>query len=107
PLQGLIDLTHELARLLREDVVVRAGVRLGRRAVRRDGPDSPPAPDAPPRTAAPPRTSARPGTAATWRGLAAVVHRLLARAEAAGVRCPGLARPTRGLPCKSGAGTAW
>ncbi|WP_369183809.1 ScbR family autoregulator-binding transcription factor [Streptomyces sp. Y1] len=80
PLQGLIDLTHELARLLREDVVVRAGVRLGRRAVRRDGPD------------APPGTDARPGTDATWRGLAAVVHRLLARAEAAGELCPGLDR---------------
>ncbi|WP_052707477.1 ScbR family autoregulator-binding transcription factor [Streptomyces rubellomurinus] len=86
PLQGLIDLTHELARLLREDVVVRAGVRLGRRAVRRDGPDAPPGTDARP------GPDARPGTDATWRGLAAVVHRLLARAEAAGELCPGLDR---------------
>ncbi|MGA5818742.1 ScbR family autoregulator-binding transcription factor [Kitasatospora sp. NPDC094028] len=79
PLQGLIDLTHELARLLREDVVVRAGVRLGRR-VRRGGLSSPSGPPGPP------------GTDATWRGLAAVVHRLLARAEDAGELCPGLDR---------------
>ncbi|MEV7772919.1 ScbR family autoregulator-binding transcription factor [Kitasatospora sp. NPDC086791] len=77
-LQGLIDLSHELARMMREDVVVRAGVRLGRQVPRRDdaqdGPPGPPGPDA------------------TWRSLAAVVHRLLDRAAEAGELCPGVDR---------------
>ncbi len=74
-LQGLIDLSHELARMLREDVVVRAGVRLGHQGPRRDGaPGSPPGPDA------------------TWRGLAGVVHRLLDRAAATGELLPGVDR---------------
>ncbi|MFD8756573.1 ScbR family autoregulator-binding transcription factor [Kitasatospora sp. NPDC059577] len=77
-LQGLIDLSHELARMLREDVVVRAGVRLGRQVPRRDGPqDGPPGP---------------PGPDATWRSLTAVVHRLLDRAAQAGELCPGVDR---------------
>ncbi|MER7767971.1 ScbR family autoregulator-binding transcription factor [Kitasatospora sp. NPDC096140] len=77
-LQGLIDFSHELARMLREDVVVRAGVRLGRQVPRRDenrdGPPGPPGPDA------------------TWRSLTAVVHRLLDRAAEAGELCPGVDR---------------
>ncbi|MFJ9840719.1 ScbR family autoregulator-binding transcription factor [Kitasatospora sp. NPDC101155] len=68
--QGLIDLSHELARLLREDVVVRAGVRLGRPA---GAPDAQPA-------------------GATWRSLTAVVHRLLDRAAEAGELRPGVDR---------------
>ncbi|MER7843297.1 ScbR family autoregulator-binding transcription factor [Kitasatospora sp. NPDC096077] len=73
--QGLIDFSYELARLLREDVVVRAGVRLGRQG---------PRPDAG-------RTdTAGPDTA--WRSLTAVVHRLLDRAERAGELCPGADR---------------
>ncbi|MEU1419149.1 MULTISPECIES: ScbR family autoregulator-binding transcription factor [unclassified Kitasatospora] len=62
-LQGLIDFTHELARLLREDVVVRAGVQLGQGA--RGGSDA-------------------------WHSLTAVVRRLLERAAAAGELRPGL-----------------
>ncbi|MFE6051225.1 ScbR family autoregulator-binding transcription factor [Kitasatospora sp. NPDC056446] len=77
-LQGLIDFSHELARMLREDVVVRAGVRLGRQAPRRDdAPDGPPGP---------------PGPDATWRSLTAVVHRLLDRAADAGELCSGVDR---------------
>ncbi|MFF2146960.1 ScbR family autoregulator-binding transcription factor [Kitasatospora sp. NPDC058190] len=68
--QGLIDLSHELARLLREDVVVRAGVRLDRPA---GTPDAQPAD-------------------ATWRSLTAVVHRLLDRAAEAGELRPGVDR---------------
>ncbi|MGW2252279.1 ScbR family autoregulator-binding transcription factor [Kitasatospora sp. NPDC001660] len=66
--QGLIDFSHELARLLREDVVVRAGVQLGRagHGPRRTGPAGPP------------------GSDATWRSFTAVVHRLLGRAAEAG-----------------------
>ncbi|GAB7182453.1 ScbR family autoregulator-binding transcription factor [Kitasatospora sp. Ki12] len=77
-LQGLIDFSHELARMLREDVVVRAGVRLGRQGLRRGdgqgGQGGPPGPDA------------------TWRSLTAVVHRLLDRAAEAGELCPGVDR---------------
>ncbi|MER7580076.1 ScbR family autoregulator-binding transcription factor [Kitasatospora sp. NPDC097691] len=77
-LQGLIDFSHELARMLREDVVVRAGVRLGRQGPRREdtrvGLPGPPGPDA------------------TWRSLTAVVHRLLDRAAEAGELCPGVDR---------------
>ncbi|RKT17290.1 TetR family transcriptional regulator [Streptomyces sp. 1114.5] len=74
-LQGLIDLSHELARMLREDVVVRAGVRLGRRGPsREDTPGAPPGPDA------------------TWRSLTAVVQRLLDRAAEAGELHPGVDR---------------
>ncbi|GHF47426.1 gamma-butyrolactone-binding protein [Kitasatospora xanthocidica] len=77
-LQGLIDFSHELARMLREDVVVRAGVRLGRQGLRRgDGPGGPGGP---------------PGPDATWRSLTAVVHRLLDRAAEAGELCPGVDR---------------
>ncbi|MFE5579926.1 ScbR family autoregulator-binding transcription factor [Kitasatospora sp. NPDC056531] len=72
--QGLIDLSQELARLLREDVVVRAGVRLGRPGPRPAG-----APDAQPADA-------------TWRSLTAVVHRLLDRAAEAGELRPGVDR---------------
>ncbi|MEV7778205.1 ScbR family autoregulator-binding transcription factor [Kitasatospora sp. NPDC088351] len=73
-LQGLIDFSHELARLLREDVVVRAGVQLGRggQEARRGGGPA--------------------GTAATWRSLTAVVRRLLDRAEATGELRPGVDR---------------
>ncbi|MFB7904956.1 ScbR family autoregulator-binding transcription factor [Kitasatospora sp. NPDC056076] len=70
--QALIDFSHELARLLREDVVVRAGVRLGRQGLR------------------PADGCAGPGTA--WRSLAAVVQRLLERAERAGELRPGADR---------------
>ncbi|MFD5468204.1 ScbR family autoregulator-binding transcription factor [Kitasatospora sp. NPDC127059] len=70
--QGLIDFSYELARLLREDVVVRAGVRLGRQGPRPDG--GPGGPDT------------------AWRSLAAVVHRLLDRAEQAGELRPGADR---------------
>ncbi|MFJ9775368.1 ScbR family autoregulator-binding transcription factor [Kitasatospora sp. NPDC101157] len=70
--QRLIDLTHELARLLREDAVVRAGVRLGRQGPRPDG--------------------GGPGPDTTWRGLTAVVHRLLDRADRAGELRPGADR---------------
>ncbi|MEV7354350.1 ScbR family autoregulator-binding transcription factor [Kitasatospora sp. NPDC091276] len=74
-LQGLIDFSHELARLLREDVMVRAGVRLGRQGPpRADTPDGPP------------------GADAAWRSLTAVVHRLLDRAAEAGELRPGLDR---------------
>ncbi|MER7750603.1 ScbR family autoregulator-binding transcription factor [Kitasatospora sp. NPDC097643] len=73
-LQGLIDFSHELARLLREDVVVRAGVRLGGagQALPGVGLQCAVAPDA------------------TWRSLAAVVHRLLDRAAGSGELRPGL-----------------
>ncbi|MFH8381018.1 ScbR family autoregulator-binding transcription factor [Kitasatospora sp. NPDC018058] len=74
--QRLIDFSHELARLLREDVVVRAGIRIGRPGPRPGG-----VPDA----AAPPGD-------ATWRSLTAVVHRLLDRAAEAGELRPGLDR---------------
>lgn len=70
--QGLIDFSHELARLLREDVVVRAGVRLGRQGPRPDG------------------GTCGPDTA--WRSLTAVVHRLLDRADRAGELRPGADR---------------
>ncbi|MFF2075554.1 ScbR family autoregulator-binding transcription factor [Kitasatospora sp. NPDC058162] len=70
--QGLIDFSHELARLLREDVVVRAGVRLGRQGPRPAG------------------APAGPDTA--WRSLTAVVLRLLDRAERAGELRPGADR---------------
>ncbi|MEU3562021.1 MULTISPECIES: ScbR family autoregulator-binding transcription factor [unclassified Kitasatospora] len=80
-LQGLIDFTHELARMLREDVVVRAGVRLGRPGPRRDGaqegPEGRPVPVAPD---------------VAWRSLTAVVHRLLDRAAEAGELSPGVDR---------------
>lgn len=79
-LQGLIDFSHELARMLREDVVVRAGVRLGCRGPRRDGARE--RPDGPAAVA----------SDAAWRGLAAVVHRLLDRAAEAGELCPGVDR---------------
>ncbi|MEU9079224.1 ScbR family autoregulator-binding transcription factor [Kitasatospora sp. NPDC004745] len=74
-LQGLIDFSHELARLLREDVLVRAGVRLGRQG--------------PPRAGTP---DDLPGTDATWRSLTAVVRRLLDRAAEGGELRPGLDR---------------
>ncbi|MFD8701678.1 ScbR family autoregulator-binding transcription factor [Kitasatospora sp. NPDC059648] len=70
--QGLIDFSYELARLLREDVVVRAGVRLGRQGPRADGCTS--------------------GPETTWRSLTAVVHRLLDRADRAGELRPGADR---------------
>ncbi|MEE1785798.1 ScbR family autoregulator-binding transcription factor [Streptomyces sp. SP17BM10] len=73
--QGLVDLSHELARLLREDVVVRAGVQLGRAG---HGPRRDPA--------------GRPGSGAAWRGLTTVVHRLLGRAADAGELRPGTDR---------------
>ncbi|MFJ9693354.1 ScbR family autoregulator-binding transcription factor [Kitasatospora sp. NPDC101183] len=79
PLQGLIDLSHELAGMLREDVVVRAGVRLGRYAARHEG-------------LCPQGGDAPPGTDSTWRSLTAVVHRLLERAHDAGELCPGVDR---------------
>lgn len=71
PLQGLIDLSHELARMLREDVVVRAGVRLGRYAADDEGlcADAEGAPAC---------------TDAAWRSLTAVAQRLLERAHDAG-----------------------
>ncbi|MGW3040631.1 ScbR family autoregulator-binding transcription factor [Kitasatospora sp. NPDC001159] len=75
--QGLIDFSHELARLLREDVVVRAGVRIGRPG---------------PRPAGAPETAAAPPGDATWRSLTAVVHRLLDRAAEAGELRPGVDR---------------
>ncbi|MFI6153228.1 ScbR family autoregulator-binding transcription factor [Kitasatospora sp. NPDC051170] len=71
PLQGLIDLSNELARMLREDVVVRAGVRLGRYASGDQGLCAEAA-------------AAPAGSDATWRSLTAVVHRLLDRAQDAG-----------------------
>ncbi|MFJ6617052.1 ScbR family autoregulator-binding transcription factor [Kitasatospora sp. NPDC091335] len=78
-LQGLIDFSHELAGMLREDVVVRAGVRLGRpgpprRGGARDGAPGPVGPDV------------------AWRSLTAVVHRLLDRAAEAGELCAGVDR---------------
>ncbi|MFI2607180.1 ScbR family autoregulator-binding transcription factor [Kitasatospora sp. NPDC018619] len=76
-LQGLIDFSHELARMLREDVVVRAGVRLGRRGPVREGARGGPAGAAAP---VPPD--------AAWRSLTAVVHRLLDRAAEAGELLP-------------------
>ncbi|MBV2154549.1 ScbR family autoregulator-binding transcription factor [Kitasatospora sp. SUK 42] len=80
-LQGLIDFSHELARLLREDVVVRAGVRLSHRGPRRGGTgDGSGTPDAPP------------AVGATWRSFAAVVRRLLDRAAEAGELGPGVDR---------------
>ncbi|MEU1284401.1 ScbR family autoregulator-binding transcription factor [Kitasatospora sp. NPDC005856] len=80
-LQGLIDFSHELARMLREDVVVRAGVRLGLPGPRRDG--APEGPDGRPVPVTPD---------VAWRSLAAVVHRLLDRAAEAGELCPGVDR---------------
>ncbi|MET8541768.1 ScbR family autoregulator-binding transcription factor [Kitasatospora sp. NPDC004799] len=82
-LQGLIDFSHELARMLREDVVVRAGVRLGHPGRRRDGAQE--------------GADGSPGPApvdpdAAWRSLTAVVHRLLDRAADAGELCPGVDR---------------
>ncbi|WP_316523413.1 ScbR family autoregulator-binding transcription factor [Kitasatospora brasiliensis] len=71
-LQSLIDFSHELARLLREDLMVRAGVRLGCRGSHRDG--------------------AAVGPEVAWGSLAAVVHRLLERAAEAGELCPGVDR---------------
>ncbi|MFD0275917.1 ScbR family autoregulator-binding transcription factor [Kitasatospora sp. NPDC127111] len=62
-LQSLIDFSHELARLVREDVVVRAGVQLGQ--------------------------GGRGGAADAWRSLGAVFGRLLERAHAAGELHPG------------------
>nr|WP_223245510.1 helix-turn-helix domain-containing protein [Streptomyces sp. CBMA156] len=74
-LQGLIDFSHELAGMLREDVVVRAGIRLGRPGPpRRDGAPGPVGPDV------------------AWRSLTAVVHRLLDRAAEAGELCAGVDR---------------
>ncbi|MFB7615315.1 ScbR family autoregulator-binding transcription factor [Kitasatospora sp. NPDC056181] len=64
--QGLIDFSHELARLLREDVVVRAGVQLGQ--------------------------GARGGAATAWQSLTAVFRRLLDRAADAGELRPGVDR---------------
>ncbi|MGW3180492.1 ScbR family autoregulator-binding transcription factor [Kitasatospora sp. NPDC001119] len=78
-LQGLIDFSHELARMLREDVVVRAGVRLGRQGPRRDGAQE--GPDGPPVA-----------SDVAWRSLTAVVHRLLERAAEAGELRPGVDR---------------
>ncbi|MFE4515290.1 ScbR family autoregulator-binding transcription factor [Kitasatospora sp. NPDC056783] len=75
-LQSLIDFSHELARMLREDLVVRAGVRLGCRGARRDG-----APDGPP-------DDLPTGQEIVWHSLTAVVHRLLGRAAEAGELCP-------------------
>ncbi|MFG3054417.1 ScbR family autoregulator-binding transcription factor [Kitasatospora sp. NPDC048239] len=69
-LQGLIDFSYELARLLREDVVVRAGVQLGQGTRQEGGPEVAPAD--------------------TWRSLTAVVRRLLDRAGAAGELRPGV-----------------
>ncbi|MFC5886418.1 ScbR family autoregulator-binding transcription factor [Kitasatospora sp. CM 4170] len=63
-LQGLIDFSHELARLLREDVLVRAGVQLGQ--------------------------GARFGAGAAWRSLTEVFRRLLDRAADAGELHPGV-----------------
>ncbi|MER6302498.1 ScbR family autoregulator-binding transcription factor [Kitasatospora sp. NPDC001539] len=80
--QGLIDFSHELARLLREDVVVRAGVRLGAPC---------PRPTATALHGAPDGSEAPPAEAA-WRGLTAVVHRLLDRAAEAGELRPGTDR---------------
>ncbi|MFE7594672.1 ScbR family autoregulator-binding transcription factor [Kitasatospora sp. NPDC057512] len=83
-LQGLIDFSHELARMLREDVVVRAGVRLGRQGPRRDGAQE--GPDGPSRRSAPVASDV------AWRSLTAVVHRLLDRAAEAGELLPGVDR---------------
>ncbi|MEU8513134.1 ScbR family autoregulator-binding transcription factor [Kitasatospora sp. NPDC048722] len=73
--QDLVDLSHELARLLREDVVVRAGVQLGRagHGPRREHGDPS-------------------GSGAAWRSFTAVVHRLLGRAAEAGELRPGIDR---------------
>ncbi|MFI6845871.1 TetR/AcrR family transcriptional regulator [Kitasatospora sp. NBC_00085] len=62
--QGLIDFSHELARLLREDVVVRAGVQLAQ--------------------------GARGGAGAAWQSLTAAFRRLLDRAADAGELRPGV-----------------
>ncbi|MFE2109477.1 ScbR family autoregulator-binding transcription factor [Kitasatospora sp. NPDC059463] len=81
--QELVDLTHELARLLREDVVVRAGVLLGlggRPAGCATGAVVAPA-------GSPPEPSAD-----AWRRLTAVFRTLLDRASAAGELRPGLDR---------------
>ncbi|MBV6696316.1 TetR/AcrR family transcriptional regulator [Kitasatospora aureofaciens] len=77
--QSLIDFSHELGRLLREDVVVRAGVQLGRTG---HGPRRPDATGLP----------GSPGPDATWRSLTAVVRRLLGRAAEAGELRPGIDR---------------
>ncbi|MED7951621.1 MULTISPECIES: ScbR family autoregulator-binding transcription factor [unclassified Streptomyces] len=81
--QELIDLTHELGRLLREDVVVRAGVLLGlggRPAACAGGLVVAPA-------GSPPEPSAD-----AWRSLTAVFRTLLDRAGEAGELRPGLDR---------------
>lgn len=62
--QALVDLGHELARLLREDVTVRAGVQLGRPGAGESGGDD-------------------------WHGLTALFRRLLERAACAGELRPG------------------
>ncbi|MFJ6382927.1 ScbR family autoregulator-binding transcription factor [Kitasatospora sp. NPDC092039] len=80
-LQGLIDFSHELARMLREDVVVRAGVRLVQQGRRRDG-----VLEGPSGRAAPVAADV------AWRSLTAVVHRLLDRAAEAGELGPGVDR---------------
>ncbi|MBO1414600.1 ScbR family autoregulator-binding transcription factor [Streptomyces sp. FH025] len=80
-LQSLIDFSHELARLLREDVVVRAGVRLNHRGPRPgEGGNGSGAPHA------------QPAVGATWRSLTAVVRRLLDRAAEAGELGPDVDR---------------
>ena len=66
--QGLIDLAHELAALLREDVVVRAGVQLGQGA---------------------PYTSGG-GAESAWHGWTVTLRRQLDRARASGELRPGL-----------------
>ncbi|MFE7188924.1 ScbR family autoregulator-binding transcription factor [Kitasatospora sp. NPDC057541] len=81
--QRLVDLTHDLARLLREDVVVRAGVLLGlggRPAGCAAGAVVAPA-------GSPPEPSAD-----VWRRLTVVFRTLLDRASAAGELRPGLDR---------------
>ncbi len=67
--QGLIDLAHELAALLRENVVVRAGVQLGQGAPYAAGTD---------------------GAGGSWDGWTTTVRRQLDRAGAAGELRPGL-----------------
>ncbi|MGW4893765.1 ScbR family autoregulator-binding transcription factor [Kitasatospora sp. NPDC004240] len=63
--QALVDLSGELARLLREDVMVRAAVQLGRQSATAAG-------------------------EAHWSGLTVLFRRLLDRAAAAGELCPGV-----------------
>ncbi|MFC8450304.1 ScbR family autoregulator-binding transcription factor [Kitasatospora sp. NPDC057223] len=66
--QGLIDLAHELAALLRENVVVRAGVQLGQGAP----------------------YAAAGGADGAWHGWTVTVRRQLERARASGELRPGL-----------------